>query len=70
MDVPMAGTAKSDEILLDVVSESASRLNVMDLEIFRRSTSLASPAVAFEHLLAKHAIGIPVQSEPWLSRDR
>jgi hypothetical protein len=66
----MACTAKSDEIFFHVTSQSASRLNVMDLEIFRRSASLASPAVAFEHPLAKHAIGIPVQSEPGLSRDR
>jgi hypothetical protein len=52
MDLSMAGTAKSDEILFHVVSTSASRLHMMDLQIFRRSASLASPAIAFEHPLA------------------
>jgi hypothetical protein len=56
----MAGTAKSDEILFHVASQSASRLNMMDLQIFGRSASLASPAVACEHPLAKLPIGIPV----------
>jgi hypothetical protein len=40
---------------------------VMYLEIFRRSASLASPAIACEHLLAKLPIGIPVQSKSALS---
>jgi len=66
----MAGTAKSDEIFFQVASQSAARLNMMHLEIFGRSASLASPAVAFEHLPAKRAIGITVQSKSGLSRDR
>ena len=70
MDLPMAGTAKSDEIFFHVVSQSAARLDMMNLEIFGTSASLASPAIAFEHPLTKHAIGIPVQSKPGLSRDR
>jgi hypothetical protein len=52
MDLSMTCAAKSDEILLNVTSQSASRLHVMNLEIFRRSASLASPAVAFENRLA------------------
>jgi hypothetical protein len=48
----MTCAAKSDEILLNITSQSASRLHVMNLEIFRRSASLASPAVAFENRLA------------------
>ena len=39
----------------------------MDLEVFRISASLASPAIAVEYLLAKRAIGIPVQAKPGLS---
>ena len=63
----MAGTAKSDEIFFHIASQSASRLDMMDLEIFRTSASLASPAIALEHLLAKPPIGIPVQAKSGLS---
>ena len=56
----MATTAKGDEILFHVPSQRAPRLHVMDLEILGTSTSLASPAVAVEYLLAKPLIGIPV----------
>jgi len=31
MDLPMAGTAKGDEIFLYIASQKASRLNVMNL---------------------------------------
>jgi hypothetical protein len=67
MDLPMAGTAKGDEIFFHIASQSASRLHVMDPEILGRSASLASPAVAFQHLPTKPAIGILVQSKPGLS---
>jgi hypothetical protein len=42
MDFSMAPTAKGDQIFFHIASQKASRLNVMDLEIFRTSTSLAS----------------------------
>jgi hypothetical protein len=70
MDMSMARTAESDEIFFHITSQSASRLHVMNLEILGRSASLASPAVPFEHPLAKQAIGFPVQSKSGLSRDR
>jgi hypothetical protein len=69
MDLPMAGTAKSDEVFFHITSQMASRLPMMDLEIFRTSASLAPPAIACEHLLAKPLVRILVQSNPWLSRD-
>ena len=65
----MACTAKGDEIFFHIASQMASRLHVMDLEIFGTSASLASPAIALEHLLAKPPIGIPVQAKPGLSWD-
>jgi hypothetical protein len=67
--LPMAGTAKSDEVFFHITSQMASRLPMMDLEISRTSASLASPAVACEHLLAKLLVRIPVQSNPRPSRD-
>jgi hypothetical protein len=67
MDLPMADTAKGDEIFFHIASQKASRLHVMDMEIFGNPTSLASPAIALEYLLAKLLIGIPVQAQPGLS---
>jgi hypothetical protein len=69
MNLPMAGTAKGDEILFQIPSQKASRLPVMDLKISRNAASLASPPIACEHLLAKPLVRIPVQSNPRSSRD-
>jgi hypothetical protein len=66
MDIPMAYTAKGDEIFFHVASQKASRLNVMDLKIFGTSASLASPTITPEHLLAEAPIGIPVQAKSGL----
>jgi hypothetical protein len=60
MDFSMTHTAKSYEIFFHIASQTTSLLDVMDLEIFRTSASLASPAIALEHLLTKPLIGIPV----------
>ena len=60
MDFSMTYTAKSYEIFFHIASQMTSLLDVMDLEIFRTSASLASPAIAVEYLLAKPLIGIPV----------
>ena len=53
MDFSMASTAKRNEIFFHIASQMASRLHMMNLEIFGTSASLASPAIALEHLLAK-----------------
>jgi hypothetical protein len=60
MDFSMTHTAKSYEIFFHIASQTTSLLNVMDLEIFRTSASLASPAIAVEYLLAQPAIRVPV----------
>ena len=60
MDLPVAYTAECDEIFFHIASQTTSLLDVMDLEIFGISASLASPAIALEHLLAKPLIWIPV----------
>ena len=65
----MADTAKGDEIFFHIAPQKASRLHVMDLEIFGTSASLASPAIALEYLLAKLLIGILVQAKPGMSWD-
>ena len=60
MDLPMACTAKGDEVFFHVTSQMAAQLHVMDLEIFGTSASLASPAIALEYLFAKPLIRVPV----------
>jgi hypothetical protein len=60
MKLPMASTTKCDEIFFQVASQLASPLQMMDLKILGTAASLASPAIALEHLLAKSLIGIRV----------
>jgi hypothetical protein len=60
MDLPMADTAKGDEIFFHVTSQMAARLYVMYLEIFGIAAALASPAIALEYLVAKPLIRVPV----------
>ena len=64
----MTCVAKGDEILLHIATQNASRLNMMDLKIFGTSASLASPAVALEHLMTKLPVRNVVQTEPGLSQ--
>jgi hypothetical protein len=67
MNFSMAYAAKGDEIFFHIASQTTSLVDVMDLEIFRTSASLASPAIAVEHLLAKPVIGIQIQAKPRIS---
>ena len=53
MDFSMAHAAKGDEIFFHICSQKASRLHVMDLEIFGTSASLTAPTITFEHLLPR-----------------
>jgi hypothetical protein len=69
MDFSMAYAAKGDEIFFHIASQKAARLHVMDLQILGTSTSLASPAITLEHLLAKHLIGVPIQAKSRMSSD-
>jgi hypothetical protein len=67
MDFSTTHTAKSYEIFFRVASQTTSLLDAMDLEIFRTSASLPSPAIAVEYALAKPLIGIPVQANSRIS---
>ena len=48
----------------DVISEQASRANVMDLEIVWASAALAPPSVSLQDLSTEFAVGIGIQPEP------
>ena len=60
----MTPGAEGDEVLLGVIAESASGVDVVDLEISRPAAVLAAPAVALQHLLAKATVGLWVEAEP------
>jgi hypothetical protein len=60
VDFSMAYAAEGDEIFFHISSKSAARLHMMNLQICRTPASLASPAIALEHLLAQPAIRVPV----------
>jgi len=68
MRFTVAYIAKGDEIFFDIVSENASRLNVVHVKILGTSASLASPAIARKHLPTKLLIRRLVQSEPGMFR--
>ncbi len=44
--------AEGDEVGLGIVSQSASWLDVVDLEVGRAAAGLAAPAIALQYLLA------------------
>ena len=48
----VAGRAECDQILGNVISESAPRLNVMNLKIFHAPARLATPSVALQDFTA------------------
>lgn len=65
----MAGRAKGDEVCFRIATQTASRLDVMDLEIFVTSASLTAPTIASEYLLPETSIRSLVQAKPEMSWD-
>jgi hypothetical protein len=63
----MAPPTKGDEIFFHIASQKAARLHVLDLQILGTSASLASPAIALQHLRAKELMRVSVQAKPGLS---
>jgi hypothetical protein len=64
MDLLVASRAQCKQVLFNVISEGASKTNVMDLKITRISTPLASPTVPLEHFAAELLVGSRIQSKP------
>jgi len=63
----VAPSTKNHQIFGSVIAQSASRLNVMDLETLRSSAALATPAVSLQDFPAELAIGFKVKLQAWLS---
>ena len=68
MGITVAISAERDQVFVSVVTQSASRANVVDLEAIGTTAVLASPSVTFQHFDAEFAIRICVESKsrsPW-----
>ena len=61
VDVTVAISTERDQIFICVITQSASRANVVDLESIGTTAILASPSVAPEHFGVEFAIRIWVQ---------
>ena len=61
MDVTVAISTERDQIFVGVVTQPASRANVVDLETIGTAAVLASPAITLQHFGAKLAVRIWVQ---------
>jgi hypothetical protein len=61
VSVLVALDAKAYEILGRVITQPASRLNVMDLKILRLPAPLATPAVSLQDFAAELAIGFGIK---------
>jgi hypothetical protein len=65
MGITVAISAERYQIFICVVTQSASRANVVDLKTIGSPAILASPSVALQDFGVEFAIGIWVQPKPW-----
>ena len=61
----MALRAEGNQIFRGVITESAPRLNVVDLKICRLSAELAVPAVPLQYFTAEFAISLRLKLQAW-----
>ncbi len=52
MGISVTSSAEGNQVGLGIVSQSASWVDVVDLEVGRTAAVLAAPAVSLQHLLA------------------
>jgi hypothetical protein len=60
MNQTVAIRAKSNQVCGSIIAKRATRTNVVYLKAFRGSAVLASPAIPFQHVSVKLAVGIRV----------
>ena len=68
MGIMVAISAERDQVFVCVVTQPASRANVVDLESIGTTAILASPTVTFQHVGAEFAIRIWIQPKSRSSR--
>ncbi len=64
----MAISTQRDQIFVCVVTQTAPRAEVVDLETIRAAAVLASPAVTFQHFGVEFAISSRIQPKSRSSR--
>jgi hypothetical protein len=68
VDVTVAISTERDQIFVHVVTQPASRVDVVDLETIRTAAVLASPTIALQHFGLELSIRIWVQTKSWSLR--
>jgi hypothetical protein len=61
----MAPCAEGNQILGCIITQSAPRLNVMDLKILHSPARLTTPAIPLQDFTAKLAIRFRIKPQPW-----
>jgi len=59
----VAGTAKSNQVLLDILPGEAAKFFVVDLKVRHRAAELASPSITPQHALSQLVILFRVESQ-------
>ena len=65
MHSAVAGTAKSNQVLLDILPRQAAEFLVVDFQIRHGSTGLASPSITPQHALPQLVILFRVETQAW-----
>jgi len=65
VDAAVAISTERDQIFVCVVTQTASRADVVDLKTIGSPAILATPAVALQDFGVEFAIGIWVEPKPW-----
>jgi hypothetical protein len=64
----VAQRAEGDQILGSVITQTASRPNVMDLKALDAAARLATPTISLQDLAAEPAIGFRIKPQSWSFR--
>ena len=67
MDITVTISTERDQIFVHVVTQSASRAQVVNLEVLGTAAVLASPAVTHQYFGAELAIRMRVEPKSWSS---
>ena len=59
----VAGTAKCNQVLLDILPRQAAKFLVVDFQVRHRSTGLASPSIPPQHALPQLVVLFRVESQ-------
>ncbi len=64
MKLAVASSAERDQVFFRVVSQPASQLDVMDLQLCTASAGLTAPTIPLQYFLTKLAVAFGIKSFP------